>query len=63
MYSVSAVNDELQKGSDLLSEWAADRRDEFFLRSNESTITSLNIVTYTLQRMNYTYHAVWRGPR
>ena len=58
VYSVQAVNDELQKGSDKLAEWAYERGAEFFLPPNASTVRSLATVASKVRRMGYEESAV-----
>ncbi|MCE2507864.1 MAG: DUF4411 family protein [Nitrosopumilaceae archaeon] len=58
VYSVQAVNDELQKGSDKLAEWANERGGEFFLHPNASTARALETVASEVRRMDYEESAV-----
>ena len=58
VYSVRAVNDELQKGSDRLAEWADKRGDEFFLPPDGSTARALATVAAKIGRMDYRESAV-----
>lgn len=58
VYSVQAVNDELQRGDDDLSAWAIQRGVEFFLPQNVSTARALETVGSETRRMNYEETAV-----
>ena len=58
VYSVQAVNDELQRGGDDLSVWAGERGVEFFLPQNVSTVRALGMVATEARQMNYKETAV-----
>ena len=58
VYSVQAVNNELQNGGDALSVWAGERGVEFFLPQNASTVRALGIVSNDVRRMNYDENVV-----
>ena len=58
IYSVQAVDGELKKGKDDLTDWATKRGDAFFLPPNESTADALKTVTDTVYDMDYKEFAV-----
>ena len=58
VYSVQAVNDELQRGGADLSVWASERDVEFFLPQNMSTARALGTVATEARDMNYKEIAV-----
>ena len=53
VYSVKAVDDELQKGGDDLAEWARNLGAEFFLPPDVSTIRAMGTVASKVKRMGY----------
>lgn len=60
VYSVKAVDDELQKGGDDLAEWARERGAEFFLSPDASTIRAVGTVASKVRAMGYEEAAVSR---
>ena len=58
VFSVEKVNDELQRGADELSEWAADRGASFFLPLDESVVPTLTAVSAWATSRQYTPAAV-----
>ena len=58
LYSVTAVHNELKKGQDELSEWAAARGSKFFLPTNPFTKAAMLKVSDAVENMQYTKHAI-----
>lgn len=58
MYSIEKVADELAEGGDDLSDWAAERGDDFFLEPDEAMLSALAQVSQWVQSQNYRPAAV-----
>jgi len=58
VFSIEKVADELAEGSDDLSDWAAQRGNDFFLEPDEAMLSALAQVSQWVQSQNYRPAAV-----
>jgi hypothetical protein len=58
VFSIEKVGDEIDAGGDELAEWAAARRDGFFVPPDEATLHSFGAVTAWVQGQSYEASAI-----
>ena len=58
LYSIDRVSDEIASGDDALSEWAADRGEDFFLRPDAAMLPTLQSVSAWATSQHYEPDAV-----